>query len=310
MATIPSSDHQTCEHQATWGGSAEGVTLKNCDRPKQMKCGRCGDRLYVVRCGTANERACPPCANTYRRRVAVVAQSGITLVRKGQFIFLTFTAPSDKGPHEYRGMRCPCTPDHSESVDPESGEVVEVPGIDLATWNGEAVHRWNRLRQAIERKWGVSVSYFKATEVQERGALHLHVVARLDRQVVIRKSALRALAIRHGFGHSVDIQPIGNPEGAGHYVAKYVTKAATERKRVPYLHRRTGERGPGRWRTWTASRDWGWTMAEVKAAQVAWMIDQRAGAGGEGRSPDAGALDHKTSRYASTVPATASTVTV
>lgn len=287
MPTVPSQPAEH-EHRPSFGGQAlDGERLKNCDRPKVMVCSECGDRLYLVRCGTANERACSPCANTYRRRVSVVGQSGFFIARKGDMLFMTFTAPGNRA-HGRRGFVCPCTP---------------AGGVDLGKWNGEAVHRWNRLQQAIERKWGVEFSYFKASEVQERGALHFHVLARMSKQVVIRESALRALAIRHGFGHSIDLQvKSGDGRSVGRYLAKYVSKAATERRSVPYVHRKTGERGPGRWRTWTASRDWGLTMAQVKADQVAWMLEQRAGAEPEGRSPEAGALDHKTMGYAPAVP--------
>lgn len=77
-----------------------------------------------------------------------------------------------------------------------------------------------------------------------------------------------------GFGHSIDLAPA--PPGskrAAYYVSKYVTKATDSRDSVPWwgevIDYDTGEVTedvvPGRYRTWSMSREWGLTMAAVRA---------------------------------------------
>lgn len=212
---------------------------------------------------------------------------------------LTLTAPGERA-HEIRpGIPCPCA---STLLDNEQA---------LAKWNGEAVPRWNRLQQAIERYAGCDVQYLRAVEVQRRGALHLHVLMRLEHPRKLRVSRLRALAIRHGYGHEIKLDACD--ERAAFYAAKYVSKSSDERKSVPYVHPRTGEVGPGRWRTWVASRRWGETMRSVVAAQLRWAQERAmwtAGgvAGGQGTESPApatpgadavGALDPNGVRYTS-----------
>jgi hypothetical protein len=59
-------------------------------------------------------------------------------------------------------------------------------------------------------------------------------------------------------------------------VSKYVTKATDSRDLVPWLAHTvdvetgeiTAEVVAGRYRTWSMSRDWGSTMAEVRAASA------------------------------------------
>jgi hypothetical protein len=51
------------------------------------------------------------------------------------------------------------------------------------------------------------------------------VLVRFDRDVVVSKGKLRHLAVRCGFGHSIDIADVTDGRGA-RYCAKYVSKAA------------------------------------------------------------------------------------
>jgi hypothetical protein len=283
-------------------GQPPPAPIDGCDRPLRLVCGYCGHTV-VVRCRSSRSR-CAPCSDRYRRNVARVARSGMSgrVLLPGQLYSLTLTAPGARE-HALPGRSIPC---------PCSARLL-ADEIDMAVWNGDAVHRWNRLHQALERRLGVTLKYFKVVEVQKRGALHLHVVIRVDRACEIRVSALRGLAIRHGFGHSVDLQKLTGSaaERACWYVAKYVSKSSDDRGEAPYVNRRTGEFGHGKWRTWTSSREWGETMSSIRAAQLAWIREggsertQGAGAaeptgacGGE-----AAALDRSRARYASVVVA-------
>ena len=266
--------------------------LPGCDRPNQMRCGGCG-AVSVVRCRSSRSR-CAPCSKRYQRNVSRIARSGLVLL-PGREYFLTLTAPGEREHLLPSGAPCPCTSESNKLDD----------AVSLAVWNGESVHRWNRLHQAIERHYGVKLSYFRATEVQDRGALHFHVIIRVESPCKIRVSEVRKLAIRHNFGHAVDVRPVEDKRAAW-YVAKYVTKCSDERELVPYLNRRTGELGPGRWRTWTSSRSWGESMRSLRASQRDWVLEQRKLSGEDpgtaepatGCAGGAGALDHWCLRYA------------
>lgn len=254
-------------------------------------------------CGTARASKCEPCSAVYRARVGLVAGSGLVVGRDG--LFVTLTAPGTRPHKRPDGSLCPCTPPG---------------GVDMAEWNASLGKRWTRFVQALDRYLGSAVftygedgrqhersglRYFKAAEVQKRGALHLHVLLRRvdGRALAIRKKKLRRLALRHGFGHAVDVQAV--QPGHAAYVAKYVAKSADDRHStvVPWrgskylrpgnprykVDRRSGwvvDRDTGEvigpalrvesaqptFRTWSASRAWGQGMAAVKAAQQHFVV--------------------------------------
>jgi hypothetical protein len=147
----------------------------------------------------------------------------------------------------------------------------------LATWNASASAAWNRLRTALARS--TDLDFFRAVEVQRRGALHLHVIVwsrdPLDVGVV------QALALAAGFGCVIDLQPL-RPEHA-RYVAKYATKGSDGRDSVPWarvvqvLDEDTGElldlvNPDPTFRTWSASRGWGLTMRAIREALRAKVV--------------------------------------
>lgn len=282
------SDGPSWRYAGRWNGAHE-----SCEKPSMLVCVGCGGRT-AKRCRTSRGSRCKPCARSYRVAVHHVARSGLML--GGRTYLVTFTAPGAEL-HSYRGWICPCT---SESTRLDSTAA-------LALWNASCVHRWNRLHQATERRVGGKLSCFKAVEVQRRGALHLHVLVRVDRSVRLPLSMLRSLAMRHGFGHAVDVQEVSS-EHAAWYVAKYVSKSTDERDCAPFLDRATGEIGTGRWRAWSSTRgrrSWGATMASVRAAQSAWVLEQRMGsdatddgAAGARCDGEAVALDPRSQRYA------------
>lgn len=129
-------------------------------------------------------------------------------------------------------------------------------------------------------------AYFRATEVQDRGALHFHVLLAFPDGAVLPPwvvDALRELAIGYGFGHELDLQA-ADPIRSMHYVAKYVTKSSGARQNVPWVGKEgftadsvTGEVFTYRsrrasYRTWSASRAearrWHRTMRDVVTAQT------------------------------------------
>lgn len=105
---------------------------------------------------------------------------------------------------------------------------------------------------------------------------------------------MRELAIKHGFGHEVDIQAVKG-EGAAGYCAKYVSKSADDRDELPWVDRATGERlrGVGRYRPWSSSRRWSaLTMAAIRAEQSRWAREQIDGDRDDGRT-DGRASGHR-----------------
>ena len=159
----------------------------DCERPLVIGCANC-DWVTERRCGSASATRCSPCAETKRRQVARVARSG--MVRPGHSYMLTLTCGGSGSHFLPSGERCPCTP-------PE--------GVDLASWNASVGKRWNWFVTDLRREPGVELEYFKATEVQRRGALHLHVPMRFRRPCRVSKRRLRELAMRWGFGHEINL---------------------------------------------------------------------------------------------------------
>jgi hypothetical protein len=114
---------------------------------------------------------------------------------------------------------------------------------------------------------------------------------------------IRRLAIAHGFGHSVDLTAVKNEAGL-RYVAKYVSKAAAMRSSVPWrkIDQASGElRLSPTYKTWSASRSWGLTMAAVKQQQREWAQTGGSGAAPAAGTPAAGtaALDSYADSYTS-----------
>lgn len=274
---------EACAHSWSYGGwdgigPAEAVRV-GCDRPYWLRCSLCGERR-LARCGKASERSCGPCSRRGRARVGLVAGSGLVVGRLG--LFVTLTAPSWRPHFLPDGSACRCTGGGCEG---------------LAEWNADAGRRWNRFVRDLKRHLGTNdLAYFKATEIQRRGAIHYHFLLRRDDglPLAIRKGDVRRLAMKHGFGHSVDVQRV--EPGHASYVAKYASKAAGERADVPwrgqrwaggyrlrtYVDASTGEVCTVRvgraercrvlsltptYRTWSCSRGWGESMASIRAAQ-------------------------------------------
>ena len=209
----------------------------------------------------------------------------------GTLLMLTLTAPGVQVHHLPNGDPCPCTPPG---------------GVALDEWNAGLGHRWNRFCQDLRRMLGEQFQYFKAAEVQSRGALHLHVPIRLVVGSTWNLPKIRRLAIAHGFGHSVDITPIRNEQGL-RYVAKYVSKSASMRSSVPWrrIDQASGElRLTPTFKTWSASRSWGQTMASVKAEQATWaqVGGPAASAAGGPLAAGTAALDSYAIHYTSAPP--------
>jgi hypothetical protein len=129
---------------------------------------------------------------------------------------------------------------------------------DPATAWAHLTARFQRLRQRVERRYGVKVEYAAFVEITRRGTPHLHVVFRGP---WVHYRVWSQLAAASGFGSVVDIRAVRGGEIGG-YVTKtlggYVTKSLGARypvgvRRVRFSHqwspewvptaRRAGTRG-------------------------------------------------------------------
>lgn len=243
----------------------------NCDSPIVLEHEGSGRKINK-RCGATSTDRCKPCAKSYRTRVFWVGDSGRTRYPGDTILMVTLTAPSDVDQHCMRHRKC-----DARREDCVVCECTPEGGVHLGEWNGRCSARWNRFVEDLRRETGVKLQYFRAAELQKRGALHFHVLIRLPRSrgVVIDEAQVRRLAMHHGFGHSVDVKAVSN-EKAASYLAKYVSKSCADRQDMPWVDRRTAEvtNGNGRYRCWTSSRRWGWTMAHVRQQQVDWMMER------------------------------------
>lgn len=228
----------------------------DCDRPLHVQVSDAhGEHFEVWRCSNHRQSKCGPCATRYRRRVESVAAEGLWK-REGFYYLLTLTAPGAREHRMPSGKVCPCTP---------------AGGVDLARWNAGAGRLWNRMLTAIERQYLVRPTYFRAAEVQDRGAIHHHVLLWSPRKLAER--TLRKLAMLAGYGHEVDLQRLTpGSRKAAFYVSKYVAKSADSRDEVPWwgswADQETGELLEGHtvatFRTWSQSRKWGTSMAAIR----------------------------------------------
>jgi len=246
----------------------------DCDRPVQLVCSLGCGTSRIQRCNSGRGSKCGPCSNRNRLKRRRIATDG--LLRRctaGYEYFVTFTAPGS-------------TAGHLQWVIGWDGKTPRpICGCErhledgLGRWNASASKRWNRLRGGLKRLHPGMV-YFRGVEIQDgkrckkgcegRGAIHYHTLMHtmdpLDPQQV------QTLAIAAGFGCSVDVEPIKPGDtGRATYIAGYSTKSSDQRGQVPWetLDTKTGELEvveDARYRTWSASRDWGLTMKVIDQA--------------------------------------------
>jgi hypothetical protein len=245
----------------------------DCDNPVPWVCNRCNVEWFGT-CGDRRASRCRSCAGRHRRRVRAIALSGAAGNSLRSY-FITLTPPGDQVHCKRPGCDgaptcghelCRCTPEG---------------GTDLATWNPSHGRRWNHFVTSLRRE-APDVHYMRGCEVQDgkrrtdnkhgRLGLHDHVIVRTKH--ALDERLIRRLAMNAGYGHSIKIDemaPASTREAE--YVSKYVGKSADQRWDVPWraqvVNVETGEITTplvkARYRTWSASRQWGITMKQLRA---------------------------------------------
>lgn len=243
----------------------------SCERPGRIYCHSC--RTWSgVRCNTGSRAKCGPCSELKRGDVASVARSGFLGHPAALLWFVTFTAPGakllgwDRSKCSHgAGVRC-------------SGDVgCVVDAVALAAWHSGLPKRWSYFRQWMQRELpGCDVQYVKTWEAQKRGALHCHAMVRVTGIASAKRidATLRRFAGVHGFGTRTDVQQINAlniqqvARTAG-YVAKYISKGYDDLRGVAVLNS-AGDVVRKGLRPWSASREWGDTMAVCRDRRQAY----------------------------------------
>ena len=237
-------------------------TRVDCLQPLRSVClNGCGFEQFW-RCDCSSEERCPPCSERKRRLLARIVDLGISnRLGAGYTYFLTVTAPGSndhrrwvQGKISRPRVACDC---HDN-------------GLSMGEWNAQQSACWNRLRTSLSRLVDGSLTYIGSVEVQERGALHRHVVLNVDRALLPEE--VQALALAAGFGCVFDLQVINSAQKAAWYISKYVMKSAGARSEVPWiadvLDQSTGEvramRTSPTFRAWSSAQSWGYTLKGLR----------------------------------------------
>lgn len=302
-----------CSHRWRWARPAE-VEPDGCERPSLIICERCPS-WFVRSCGSARSVRCGTCARLKRGDVASIGRSGWSSRAGAGALLVTLTAPgADVLPWDTAA----CT--HHPTVACAGAIGCRVQALPAAAWHATLPLRWSHFVTETRRSlnpglsgspscWPVRVEFFKTYEPQRRQALHIHAMIRYEGVVTLRRvvAALSKARRLNGFGPQMDVKlvDIGDAERAARtagYVAKYCSKSADELPNLRRLDIATGEVTQGGLRAWSASRQWGDSMAATVARRRAYAA-ARARADALGSMPVAAdvsaALDSYQQIYAS-----------
>ena len=176
-----------------------------------------GEQIELeLRCNTRKARVCPSCAALYRGDISAIMREGIhTAQEQGdKIVFLTMTAPSFGPTHfvpptppprlngrlranwdkRYR-RRCPCGQHHAPGDRRWIGLPAYADAYDYGgqvRWNAASGRLWSRTADELSRVLDVRdgegklvrLPYIAVAEWQARGAIHLHVIARIPAALV------------------------------------------------------------------------------------------------------------------------------
>lgn len=298
-----------CAHNWKYLGSVgrpDSWNLAACESPVAFRCVFC-EAVKFAKCGSGRASRCVPCASIKRGDIRAVARSGATDSVVDLVGLLTLTAP---GVGDLPWDTSLCGHLDGECSGPAG---CRVDADAAAAWHRSVARRWSWFMTYLRRACG-DVQFFKAYEWQQRGVLHLHVLVRVPPGVSARRvqAAVRLFARQWGFGRP-DLRwlPAGDAEAeiregvkarspraaAAGYCAKYVSKGYDSLGDVRMLDVTTGEVDSVRLRPWSASREWGDSMATCRLRRRNFWHQGAAGSGtapaqtGTGAPAPGGRLD-------------------
>jgi hypothetical protein len=228
-----------------------------------------------------HSRTCDHCHEGWGRDWYRVGRTNLALVA-GEVGFVTVTAPgadvlpwdehhcAHHGPHGHSGKRG-CRIDHHA----------------LRRWHDTFPRRWRRIHQAAKRRadrhHGRRSILMKATEPQQRGAWHLHLVydatTPADRRwLAAYVTGLRALARHHGFG-MVDFQTMPATIAASYCVGYLTGKGSKEERSALWLARQPLAPTRPLYVGLHLTRRTGTTMRNVRASRQLYAVRRLTGPG-------------------------------
>lgn len=215
------------------------------------------------RCKATKEKKCRYCASIHRLNLRAVIASGLPDIGESdkplQTAFLTLTA---FGKNELPFDPAFC--DHSSGTECSGLIGCRTDEVLASQWNEELKQNWNWFMTDLERTLKKDLPYWKCYELQARGVLHVHALVRVPfmSQKNFQK-VVKSVARRWNFGDRMKVITVTsrNRGAISAYVGKYVTKGSGLALTV---NKATGELREGGYRSWSASRDWGDSMAKVK----------------------------------------------
>jgi hypothetical protein len=271
-----------CRHPVRLRGHQNSVDTATGARSVVFSSAAAPDGVVLKGCGNRRQSRCPTCAAIYRADARHLVRAGLeggkgadASVATHPAVLVTLTAPGFGPVHRAR-TGGPCTPGarrrccHGRPLScfarhTDTDEVVGTPlCFDCYDYEGQVLHNaltpelWRRMSIYVPRhlarvlgvtqaelKRQLRVSYVRVAEFQRRGAIHLHVVVRLDTadgnypDVEVQDlqqaclSAAQAVSARHGrgttaFGTEVDVQLLDRENSRAGRVAAYVAKYATK----------------------------------------------------------------------------------
>jgi len=246
------------------------------------------DGVVLKGCGNRRETRCPSCARLYRSDARHLVKAGLEggkgvdpSVARHPAVLLTLTAPSFGAVHRTRQGKAPCHPGDPKARCPHGRPTAcflhhtdDEASVGTPTcprcydYEGQVLHNattpelWRRtsiyIPRYLAKVLGVTlgeleerlrISFARVAEFQRRGAIHLHVVVRLDTAdggdpgplagelAAACLAAARAVRVAHvrgetSWGDQVDVEVLDDREGSragrlASYVAKYAVKSST-----------------------------------------------------------------------------------
>jgi hypothetical protein len=285
-----------CAHPIRLKGNVLATDTTSGQRAVSFSSADTPDGVVYKACENRRSSRCPACAEVHRQDAKHLVRAGLAggkgvpeSVSSHPAIFATLTAPSFGAVHSaFQDRPRPCTPANPKARCPHgralscfdrhgSGDAVVGQPLcpncyrysQQVLWNSLSSELWRRttiyLRRALaaavdmtpsELDTHVRVSFCKVAEFQRRGAVHLHVIVRLDAadaEVIAPPlafsatvlagaflRAVRAVQVAYPvrlegraqvarFGSECDVTVLDTGTGAAkvaRYVAKYVAKSS------------------------------------------------------------------------------------
>ena len=271
----PDGDCETDGHVMLYAGRGAGVRDGSaCTRPIRFQCQRCQFERFK-NCDATRPSRCVRCASNHPKYVSAIARSGATDCPSG-LMFITLTA---RGAEHLPWDTSKCLHDAS-GRDCAGGKGCVVVQDLVAADNASAPQRWSWFVEYLRREVG-GFQFFKVWETQDRGALHVHALVRLDHPRSRRQfyQDVKTCALQWGFGRQVDVQSLGTDmlevaRKAG-YCASYVAPTS-ELPAHSYVREVDPVSGKSvvvhhGYRPWSASQHYGDKMKDVRGRQIAFM---------------------------------------